>query len=132
MRRRDCRCLTARSGGGVIVRERSVKRDLRMPEAAPAVPSPAEAKNANRITELKVSGHLMTLDSGLFCVFQSPGPPLGPDGSGLPGVRISLPPYLNGYSESVTISTFRQDGWLNARDDAALVRIASGPAQILV
>ncbi|MBV8576920.1 MAG: hypothetical protein JOZ58_18015 [Acetobacteraceae bacterium] len=32
----------------------------------------------------------------------------------------------------MTISSFRPDGWLNTKDDAALVRVASGPAQILV
>ena len=45
-----------------------------MSEAANAVAAPTEANGQNRITELKVSGHLMTLDTGLFCVFQSPSP----------------------------------------------------------
>lgn len=103
-----------------------------MSEAASAVPASAETRVQNRITELKVSGHLMTLDTGLFCLFQSPPDGGTRDGSGLPGVRISLPPTGNGRKDAVAISTFREDGWLGTRDDAALVRIGSGPAQILV
>ena len=65
----------------------------------------------------------MTLDSGLFCVFQAPGSP-SPDGvTGLPGVRITLPPGASGRPEAISISTFRQDGWLNGT--AALVRVAT-------
>ena len=103
-----------------------------MSEAADAVAVPTEANGQSRVTELKVSGHLMTLDVGLFCLFQSPPGQGGDDGSGLPGVRVSLPPNANVRPDAVTISTFRQDGWLSTRDDAALVRVASGPAQILV
>ena len=37
---------------------------------------PLPASDAqNRVAELKVSGHLMTLDTGVFCVFQAPGSP---------------------------------------------------------
>jgi hypothetical protein len=82
------------------------------------------------VNELRVSGHLMTLDTGLFCVVQSGAG--GEDASGLPGVRVSLPPGPPGQADGVEISTFRPDGWLAGRADAALVRIAAGPAQILV
>jgi len=108
-----------------------------MPEAAEGVvktapPEPASADaTQNRITELRVSGHLMTLDAGLFCVFQSPGAPVAADGSGLPGVRISLPPGPASRPQAVTISTFRDDGWLTP-DSAALVRVTDGQAQLLV
>jgi hypothetical protein len=97
------------------------------PEARPA-PTPDDAQG--RVAELRVSGHLMTLDSGLFCVFQAPGSPAPDNASGLPGVRITLPPGASGRPEAVSISTFRQDGWLNGT--AALVRVADGPAQVLV
>jgi hypothetical protein len=98
------------------------------PVAAPPVAAPDD--NQGRVAELRVSGHLMTLDSGLFCVFQAPGSPV-PDGvSGLPGVRITLPPGASGRPEAISISTFRQDGWLNGT--AALVKVADGPAQVLV
>lgn len=97
------------------------------PEARPAAPAD---DGQSKVAELRVSGHLMTLDTGLFCVFQAPGSP-APDGvTGLPGVRISLPPGPSGRPDSISISTFRQDGWLNGA--AALVRVADGPAQVLV
>ncbi|HEY6433877.1 MAG TPA: hypothetical protein VIZ17_18000 [Acetobacteraceae bacterium] len=99
------------------------------PRTAPK-PTPPEP-TANRMTELKVSGHLMTLEPGLFCVFQPQGSPAaGPNG--LPGIRLSLPPGAMGRPDAVSISTFRPDGWLNGGDGAALVRVAEGPAQVLV
>jgi hypothetical protein len=96
----------------------------------PAAPASPPEGTQNRVLELKVSGHLMTLDSGLFCVFQAPGSPSPNQQSGLPGVRVSLPPGPAGRPEAVSISTFRDDGWLN--DAAALVRVVNGPAQVLV
>jgi hypothetical protein len=84
------------------------------------------------VTELRVTGHLMTLETGVFCVYQAPGSVLGHDETGLPGVRISLPPGLAGNPDAVSISTFRPDGWLSGRDAAALVRVSEGPAQVLV
>jgi len=93
----------------------------------------AVASTKNRVTELKVSGQLMTLEAGLFCVlFQAPDSPAPNDRSGLPGVRISMPPGPKGQSGATTISTFRDDGWLEGRNAAALVRVAKGPAQVLV
>ena len=109
-----------------------------MSEAGTAVQNPPAAQasgqegGAGRVTELKVSGHLMTLENGLFCVFQAPGSPASNERSGLPGVRISLPPGAAGRPEAVSISTFRGDGWLDGHDAAALVRVAGGPAQVLV
>ncbi len=95
-----------------------------------AEPRPAESSQS-RVMELKVSGHLMTLDAGVFCIFQPPGSPQAGAG-GLPGVRISLPPAPLRPKDTVMISTFREDGWLNGGDGAALVRVAQGPAQVLV
>jgi hypothetical protein len=109
-----------------------------MSEAGNAVKKQAAARTnvpsaaTNRVAELKVSGHLMTLDTGMFCIFHAPGGALTGDGSGLPGVRISLPPSPSGSTDPVTISTFRSDGWLDFADGAALVRVEQGPAQILV
>jgi Clostridial hydrophobic W len=97
------------------------------PDARPVGP-PDEGQG--RVAELRVSGHLMTLDSGLFCVFQAPGSPSPDVATGLPGVRITLPPGASGRPDAISISTFREDGWLNGT--AALVRVADGPAQILV
>ena len=103
---------------------------IRRPPAAQAAPQESAAQH--RVAELKVSGHLMTLDTGLFCVFQAPGSPAANERSGLPGVRISLPPGPAGRPDAVSISTFRDDGWMNGSDTAALIRVAEGPAQVLV
>ncbi len=84
------------------------------------------------ITELKVSAHLMSLDAGLFCIFIPPNSPPSDAQSGFPGIRISLPPGPAFRPEAITISTFRDDGWLGGWNGAALVRVARGPAQILV
>ncbi|MBS0560941.1 MAG: hypothetical protein JSR21_12875 [Proteobacteria bacterium] len=84
------------------------------------------------MTELRASAHLMTLETGVFCIFQPPGSPAPADDSGLPGIRLSLPPGRAGNPDAVAISTFRADGWMNGNDSAALVRVTDGPAQILV
>jgi hypothetical protein len=70
----------------------------------------------------------MSLPAGLFCILHEPAT-LAVQHSGLPAIRISLPP---GGAPGVEISGFRPDGWLGANGDAALVRVARGPAQILV
>ena len=114
------------------------KADTRLPPGAlPPEPGSQNAKQgdnlselASRIAELRVSGNLMTLDTGLFCVFQAPGSPPPDPATGLPGVRVSLAPGPAGRPEAVSISTFRADGWLDGT--GALVRIKDGPAQILV
>jgi hypothetical protein len=98
------------------------------PGQKPGTPEP----NQKRVTELRVTGHLMTLETGVFCVFQAPGTGAGSDETGLPGVRISLPPGPAGNPDAISISTFRPDGWLSGRDAAALVRVSDGPAQVLV
>lgn len=85
---------------------------------------------SNRVAELQVTAHLMTLDTGLFCVFQTPGSAPPDPTTGLPGVRITPAPGLGGRQEAVSVSTFRTDGWLNGT--AALVRVADGSAPILV
>ncbi len=84
------------------------------------------------ITELKVSGHLMALDAGVFCVFNQPGS-APPDGAtGLPGVRITTAPSANGYPGHVSVVGFGADGWVGGSADAALIRVTGGPAQVLV
>ncbi|CAH2599408.1 conserved protein of unknown function [Rhodovastum atsumiense] len=86
---------------------------------------------ARLVTELKVSGHLMTLDAGLYCIVQNPSQ-AADAASGLPGVRLSLPPGPLGRPDAIDIKTFRDDGWLRGAGDAALVRVTDGPAQLLV
>ena len=82
------------------------------------------------ITELKVSAHLMTLDAGLFCVFNSPGAPPPDAVTGLPGVRLSPAPAGSG--GTVDISGFNPGGWLGGGNGAALVRVTGGAAPVLV
>jgi hypothetical protein len=77
--------------------------------------------------ELKVTGHLMALPAGLFCIVSEPQANAGL--GGLPGVRISPPP---AGGNNIEISSFRPDGWLSGHGDAALVRVHKGPAQLLV
>ena len=87
---------------------------------------------AKAITELKVSAHLMTLDTGLFCVFNSPGAAPPDTATGLPGVRLSAAPAPAGLGGKVGISGFNTSGWLGGEDGAALVRVVGGAAQVLV
>ena len=102
---------------------------MEQPTAASRTTDAAEAPGPlalDMVQALQVSGHLMSLPAGLFCIVNEPG---GGARNGLPGIRISPPP--NGNAE-VEIAGFRPDGWLAANGDAALVRIKTGPAQVLV
>jgi hypothetical protein len=106
-----------------------------MSEAARTVvdrpePNTSTAAPSARMMELKVSGHLMMLETGLFAIYQPPGSPAAA-ANGLPGIRISLPPGPMRRPDAVRISTFREDGWMNG-GDGALVRVAEGPAPVLV
>ncbi len=103
-----------------------------MSETKTTAPQKSAQQGQKLITELKVSGHLMTFDAGLFCIFTPPGGPVSDANTGLPGIRISLPPGPAFRPDAVTISTFRDDGWLGGWNGAALVRVARGPAQIVV
>ena len=95
--------------------------------------SDADAAPPRVITELKVSGHLMTLDRGVFCLFYAPGSAPPSSATGLPGVRLSLPPETGAHGGgALSISTFREDGWIGGEDSAALIRVTRGPAQVLV
>jgi hypothetical protein len=93
---------------------------------APAVAAAADG----RITELRVSANVMALETGVWCVFPASGSPSPDAATGLPGVRITRCPGMVGRPDSVSISTFREDGWLD--NTAALVRVSDGPAQVLV
>lgn len=96
----------------------------------------AETKNkANsgqyqqRVIDLDVNGHLMSLDSGLYCIYHVPNQ-VPADEFGFPGLRISLPPFHQ--NAFVEIETFAKDGWLGAEKNAVLVRISGGAGLILV
>ncbi len=94
------------------------------PDADPA----AEQTARSRVSELRVSGHLMTLEQGVFCVFPAPGATPADPVTGLPGVRITRSP--GSAASAVSIATFSADGWLDGA--AALVRVNDPVAQILV
>lgn len=100
-------------------------------QATQSAPPPA-GRLTSRMTELRVSGHLMTLEPGLFCILQTLHGTLPDDASGLPGVRVSRPPGAASHPEAVAITTFSEDGWLGGPEGAALVRVSDGPAQVLV
>lgn len=89
------------------------------------------AAAAGRVNELKVSGNLMRLETGLYCIVNKPMAQADLR-SGLPGVRLSLPPGIDSRPDQVEITTFRADGWLSGFGDAALVRVQNGPAHVLV
>jgi Clostridial hydrophobic W len=82
------------------------------------------------VHELKVTAHMMSLEPGVFCIFQSPSHS-APDASGLPGVRLSPPPGVPPEHCPVDILGFTGDGWLNEFHDALLLRVRQ-PTQILV
>lgn len=101
-----------------------------LPAAGPMAGAPLVPNPANRVTELRVSGHLMALDPGLDRLFHTSS--AAADGSGLPGVRVSSPPGPFSRPDAVTISTFRNDGYIAGQDDAALVRVIGAPAHVLI
>jgi len=94
------------------------------------MPQAGSAPGQKLVTELKVSGHLMTLDKGLFCVFHAPGSTAADPQTGLPGVRITHPPMQD--KGRIDITSFNEDGWIGAEGSAALIRINEGPSQLLV
>lgn len=83
----------------------------------------------NQIAELKVSGHTMALDPGLYCVFGAPGSVAPAAETGLPTVRISASP---GYSAgAVEVVGLNVGGWVGP-DSATLVRVAGARSNVLV
>ena len=83
----------------------------------------------HQIAELKVSAHTMPLDPGIYCIFSASGSPTPDVVTGLPVVRITAPP---GHAASqVSIVGLDSEGWITP-DSATLVRVAKGPAEVLV
>ncbi len=91
----------------------------------------AAERQQKLVNELRATANLMTLDNGLFCIVCNPSRAANAV-TGLPGVRVSLPPGPAGRPEAVSISTFRDDGWLGPFGDAALVRVVGGPAVVMI
>jgi hypothetical protein len=85
----------------------------------------------NRVAELRVSANLMRLETGLYCIVNKPVPHADAR-TGMPGVRLSPAPGIDSRPDQVEITSFRDDGWLSGFGDAALVRVHSGPAHVMV
>ena len=83
---------------------------------------PKMQASTNPITELKATAHLMTMEDGLFCVFNTPGAVPPDAATGLPGVRITAAPGQGGFPGTVGISGFNAEGWLGGDAGAAVVR----------
>ena len=81
-------------------------------------------------TELRTTATLMSLDDGTYCVFGAAGSPAPNPQTGLPVVRLSAAPGMA--AGRVAIAGFGSEGWLAGREDAALVRVTGGPAQVMV
>lgn len=89
----------------------------------------------SQIFGLGLSSRVIRLDPGMFVLSLMPGPAdrsAADRSAGLPAVRVSLPPGLPGRRETVSISTFRGDGWVTADDEPAMFRVLPGGADILV
>ena len=110
---------------------RSQMTQLPQAKAAATAAARTEPGASKKIVqELKVSAHLMTLDPGVFCIFNAPGPSRIDEATGFPGVRVSAPP--SAAAGSVDILSFGTDGWMGGRDSAVLVRIGDEPREVLI
>ncbi len=98
------------------------------------MPNPADPIQASGLnvqtSGLNVSSRLIRLEQGLFGLSLTPGLP--DDGSGLPGVRVCVPPGGKGRRDTIGFSTMRGDGWLGVADEPALIRVARGGGDVLV
>jgi len=82
----------------------------------------------NQIRELKVSGHTMALEPGMYCVYNAPGSSKAGE-NGLPGVRITAAP--GAQRGQVSVAGFTADGWIGL-DSAALVHVTGTTGTVLV
>ena len=88
-------------------------------------PSPPAQQSA-----MNVSSRTVRLDPGWFSLSLMPGPVDA--GTGLPGVRVSLPPGAVGRRETVSISVMRADGWTSIGDEPILLRVSPAGGEVLV
>jgi hypothetical protein len=93
----------------------------------PPIPDPGDQSQSSG---LGVSSRLVRLDAGLFGLSLMPGP--SERGTGLPAVRVSLPPGPPGRREAVSINSFRGDGWMTISDEPTLLRVLPGGAEVLI
>ena len=86
-------------------------------------------KLQHQIAELKVSGHTMALDPGLYCVFSAPNSVTPSADTGLPTVRISAAP--GRVPGRVEVVGLQEGGWIGP-ESATLVRVADARSNVLV
>jgi len=79
---------------------------------------------------LGVASRVIHLDPGWFSLSMMPSP--GDRATGLPSVRVCLPPSPPGRREAVTINPTRGDGWMTGAEEPILLRVAAGGAEVLV
>ncbi|GAB6967554.1 hypothetical protein JCM25156A_15910 [Komagataeibacter kakiaceti JCM 25156] len=87
-------------------------------------PIPVPAGQAGTI---QASARLIRLEAGTYCLFHATAPVAAATG-GVSGMRISAPPGMT----HVRVSTFDADGWIGARNGAALVRVPDDGGAVLV
>ena len=92
----------------------------------------SDQASARSVAELRVTANMMRLEAGTYCAFVAPGSPRADATTGLPAVRLSAAPGPELSAGRVSVTGFGGEGWLAGRDDAALVRVAGGPANVLV
>jgi hypothetical protein len=93
-------------------------------------PRPPIPDDLTQSASVAVASRLIHLDPGLYGLSLMPGPT--DRATGLPAVRVSLPPGPPGRREVVSISTFRSDGWVSISDEPTLMRVLPGGAEVLV
>lgn len=86
-------------------------------------------RGAGEVSELKVSGHTMALEPGLYCVFNAHDGPVPSNDTGLPGVRVTASPGQQ--AGDVAIVGFEANGWIGP-DAAALIRVTGQAARVMV
>lgn len=93
----------------------------------------ASSSGTEQVVQLKVHASLMTFDAGLYCVFLPPEY-AAQSVNGYPAVTVTQAPNMP--AGIVTIKTFEDDGVISSSHGsgagAALVRVARGPAQVMV
>ncbi len=93
------------------------------------MPDSDVSKLNNLIAELKVSGHTMALEPGLYCVFSPPGSAAQSAETGLPAVRIGAGP--GRATGRVDIVGLHEDGWIGP-ESATLIRVEDARSNVLV
>ena len=89
----------------------------------------SSAAASSQISELKVSGHMMSLEPGLYCVFSAPGGAMPDPSTGLPVVRITAAP--GRHSGRIKTVGMETEGWIGP-DAATLVRVTDARSELLV